>query len=482
MTHLPVLRRLLVWVCLLVELGTWAAPPSDLAAHLAELPTARLMTGAHVGIFIQSVSNGDIWYTRDAGESFIPASTAKLVTVALALNRLGASYRFNTQVYADGPIFNGVVEGNLYLRGEGDPSLMPEDLHGMAKALASGDPARGIAPIHAVRGKLYLDTSFFPQPGGPLLGVGWSRDDLPWYYAAPASALSCHGNAVTVTVHGARIGEAPTVVLQPDTSLFSVSNRAVTRVSSPPDLRIIPRGYRVSVTGALSPGEEVIERISVPQPEIFTVELFSNYLRSAGVAIAGIDRGRTDTTLMTLLTTHRSNTLGELLRPLLKKSDNQMAEQLQWTLLARCGKDYPLPERFAGLIAELTHDNILPWGIQQVDGSGLSRLDRLTPAAAVRILVQMMLTPDFDAFYQALPIAGVDGTLEKRLRGTLAAGNAHAKTGSMHGVSTLAGYVATHAGEQLVYAIFINDNLAGSSAAREYQDEIVNYLAGVGDE
>ncbi len=457
-----------------------AVAPAGLPAHVAALEAHRTLAGAHFGVMIQSLDHGDIWFAQDANATFIPASTAKIVTVAIALNRLGPDYRFATRVLTDGTVTDGVVTGNLYLRGEGDPSLMPDDLRALAHVLATGDPTHGTAPIHAVHGALIVDTSFFPG-AGPLLGEGWEADDLPWYYAAPACALSCQRNAVTLTVHGTVAGQRPTTVLEPPLLLHVVNRAHTVATVQTGAIDVTLRGDTVVVAGRVAPGAELSERVSVSHPDRFVGLLFQRELQAEGITV-GAPRTGTASPTLTPLAVHESAPLAEVIVPLLKESDNHMAEQLRWTLVARNYLAQPLPNRFPLLVEDfLRETGVGGHGIALVDGCGLSRRNRLTPAAAVRVLTQMVLTPQYPAFYNALPIAGRDGTLRKRLIGTLAEGNAHAKTGTMRGISCLTGYVTTHAGERLVFAIFVNGYQTGATAARDMQDGIVSYLAGVGD-
>jgi D-alanyl-D-alanine carboxypeptidase/D-alanyl-D-alanine-endopeptidase (penicillin-binding protein 4) len=472
--------RHIILIALIVGLVRVAltAAPAGLAAHIAALKAHPSLAGARCGIMIQSLGNGEVWYAREANELFVPASTAKIVTVAVALDRLGPDYRFATRVYTDGTVDDGVLTGNLYLRGEGDPSLMPDDLRALARVLAEGDPEHGVAPIRAVRGALITDATFFPG-AQPIIGEGWEADDLLWYYAAPTCALSCRRNAMTLTVNGTAAGQRPSAVLEPALPPVRLANRAHTDGGVQTGAIDVTRhGDTVVVAGRVAPGATLTERISVPHPERFAGLLFQNALLEAGITVGAPRKGAVAPAL-TPLAVHESAPLSEVIVPLMKESDNHMAEQLRWTMISRLYTEQPLARRFPLLVEDFFgHTGVGGHGIALVDGSGLSRRNRLTPAAAVRTLTQMVLTPNYDAFYRALPIAGRDGTMRKRLIATPAQDNARCKTGTMRGISCLAGYVTTRGGEPLVYAIFINGYTAGAAAAREMQDGVVSYLAG----
>lgn len=471
----------LLLALLLARLAT-AVAPANCGRTLDALLADPALHGARIGVFVQSLGDGAIWYDHHAGDLFIPASTAKLLTGALALEYLGPDYQFATRVYADGPVVDGVLHGDLYLQGGGDPTLTVDDLRALAQRLAAGDPARGVAPIRAVRGALRFDDTFFPRPGGPgaLLGAGWEAEDLPWYYASPASALSCQRNAVTLTVCGTRRGQPAAVTMTPTTRLLRCTGQALTAAPPKSTLRVLPHGDVIRLGGQLAPGQCITERLSVRSPSHFTVEQFQQALLAVGIIVNSSEPGRVDARRHLLLAEHTSPPLCEIVTRMAKDSDNHTAEQLRWTLLALYSLNDPLDQRFSAMLRDfLTFSGLLPGGVQLVDGSGLSRWNGLSPLTATRILTHMALSPNYEAFYTALPIAGVDGTLRARLVGTTAQGNVRAKTGTMRGVSTLAGYVTTADGERLVFAIFVNGYRGSSAAARALQDRVAVYLAGV---
>jgi len=456
-----------------------AAPPAQLEAIINRRIADPALQGAQVGILVQSLDNGDIWYARNADASFIPASNAKVITAILALEYLRPEYRFTTRLLTAGTITDGVLQGDLYLQGGGDPSLTGEELRAMAHALAMGDPARHIPPIHQVNGRLLLDCSFFPR-SGPLVNADWEAGDLPWYYAAPACALSCHRNAVTVTVRGTAAGQRPQVITTPDTGLFNIRNHAMTSAHvNTGAVEVSRSGSVISVAGNVAPGVELEERLSVPNPERFTGEQLRNALRAENISTSEMTDSAADAKQCTVLVEHRSLPLADLVVTMLKESDNHFAEQLRWTLLSLYSRERPLDERYEAMLRDFSAHSGLPFnGLTLVDGSGLSRHNRVSPYAMVRMLTYMALSPNYATFYQALPVAGVDGTLRKRMTDGPACTNCHAKTGTMRGVSALSGYLHNAQGERLVFCIFVNGYSRGAAVARRLQDDIVEELAG----
>ena len=321
---------------------------------------------------------------------------------------------------------------------------------------------------------------FFPRQG-PQWGTGWETDDLPWYYAAPAEALSSNRNALSITVRGTTPDAPALIMVTPPTALYTIDHRAMTRAGVVKGaIDVTPRGKHVTVTGRIAPGEEMTERISIADPLEFVNEQFQYAARAEGITILGGNVAGDAAATPIVLAEHLSSPLRDIIGDLLKTSDNHIAEQLRWTLLATQQLDTIINQRYPAILTDFVQR--INGQVNQytfVDGSGLSRQDRMSPGEAVRVLQYLAQTENFQAFYDGLPIAGVDGTLQKRMVGTPAAQNVHAKTGTMRSVCTLAGYVTTAGGERLAFAIFVNGYSSGATNARALQDNIAAYLAGV---
>ena len=519
----------LVVILLLALSAAVAAPPANLQAAIEQLIAPVLadtdFQHARLGIEIDSLDDHTTWYARAAHELFIPASTTKIATTALALQVLTPDYRFTTRLLSDRRLSKGdlgVERTNLILQGGGDPLFSFADLRALAHQCALGDVGGDLPPLFLVNGHVRVDDSCFPARG-PLYGEGWSAEDLPWYYAAPASALCCNENAVAVSVRGTIPGMPAVVELIPETDLLQISNTTVTTdaTTGDNDCGIVPLGYQITVQGKVPAGKEVLAMVSMPDPDRFVLEQFAADLQAEGITLrvcpppderatltvrplephenltgATGDSMPGDLTPPALqitlrlapfdmapdraLASHISPRLRDVIRPMLKNSDNHMAEQLRWSLLAHLGIHEQFGPHYAALLADLCRQARLPLGeVHLVDGCGLSRLNRLSPYAMTQLLAYFSASPFADMFKDALPVAGVDGTLKDRMIGTPAANDAHAKTGTMTGICTLAGYVTTQGGEHLVFTIFINDYQGHASKPRALQDTLVGYLAGL---
>lgn len=469
----------LLLLCVSISL---AAPPAKLATDLdrviAGARQSKELSGAKIGVDVQSLSDGSTWYARSAEEDFVPASTTKVITTALILEHLPLDYRYTTRLLANGTVVDGTLHGDLILQGGGDPLLRSDHLRALACQLSEGDAARNVPAIHTITGRLLLNESFFPVRG-PLLGDGWAKGDLSHDYAAPASALTCNNNALSVTVRGTKAGKAAEVTLSPKTSLYTIQHGVVTKSGLKTGaMTVISDGFRLKVSGQVAPGATITERISIKDPAAFIAEQMTTALADAKIQLLR-KASSSESEHQSVLAEHYSRPLYEIIAVMLKRSDNQIAEQLRWTLLATQMQETLLNRRYVALL--MNHAACIGdsgRGLALVDGSGLSRKNLLAPASIVRVLSYIAGREYFRPFYDALPIAGVDGTLKSRMQGTPAAANVHAKTGTMRGVSGLAGYVTSGGGERLAFAVFVNGH-SGSTGARNLQNRICTYLAGV---
>lgn len=471
---------------------TVAALRERIQSHVTHPRFAR----AHWGIHVMSLETGRVLFTANSDKWFIPASAAKLFTGALALDVLGPDFRIRTSLYAAArPDARGGLAGDLRLYGRGDP--------GFWVAEAAGDWDRALAPlvdaavragIRQVQGALVADASYFR---GPSIGSGWEYDDLTWYYGAEVSALSVNNNAVELVARpGARPGLPAEVFLFPSTSFVVVSNRLQTVAAGGPrrvNLWRDPRANVVHARGTLpADARPLRETVAVREPARWFGEEFKRALRRRGIEVRGpvrvVDGSAPDPNAPAParwieLGGCDSAPLRELLPRMLKPSQNLHAQL--WLLqagatLAPAGPDETSEQAGLRALAAFLQRAGIPAGeVRFEEGSGLSRHNMVTPRALVRLLEYMTRHPHAAVFREALPVAGVDGTLRTRLRGTPAEGNLRAKTGSLDLVSALAGYVTTAAGESLVFALLLNQYAGGERPGRAELDDIAAWLAGL---
>ena len=462
-----------------------SVPPlaPQVAALAAEVDSALdvpAFARASWGVVIQSLDDGQVLYRRNAERLFLPASSLKLVTAAGALVRLGPDFRYRTPVLARGARRADTLTGNLVVAGSGDPALAVDAATG-AEALAPLRPWADSVRAHGigvVTGRLVGDVSLFPDPG---LGPGWAWDDLDADYSAPIGPLQLDNDVAWVeATQGATAGEPVRVALLPARAPLRAFSAAVT---APADSNVralvwsrAPFGDSVLVGGRLSAGRPAARLpVSVPDPARYFLAGFAQALGEDGVTVRG-DSVAADTSADTLFV-WQSPPLSLILPLLLKPSQNQVGETLLRTLGARVKGVGSMDSGRAALRDVMTEFGVPPDAYVLADGSGLSRYDEIAPAAIAQVLAVMYRRPDFDPFFASLPVAGVDGTLAGRLKGTRAAGNVHAKTGSLTGVRTLSGYVRTADGEMLSFVLMANGFTVPQRVVEAVQDRIVERLA-----
>lgn len=476
----PMLRR----VCSALLLSCLLAAPAraDGLADRADAILARLAPpGGQVGVSVVDLHSGEVLYSHQANDLFTPASTLKLLTSCAALSELGLEYRLTTRVRTNSVVSGGVLHGHLYLQGDGDPTLEAKDLDAMAASLARQG-------IHEIAGDLIADASIFANEGAG--GPGWSCDDLPWGYAAPACGLSLHENEIDLAVTpGPRAGAPLHVALTPQTDFVKLACQAKTQPTDGDGVLDVRNLHGLAPAGPISwallgglpqgSGTQVLN-CAVADPAHFTATVFAEALARHGVRLDGHVRlGATPAATRTLAE-HASAPLAEIVREMDKNSDNLLAETLLRQLgVHAAGAPGTRAKGLKAVQAFLKRAGWNPDAYRMVDGCGLSRYDALTPAELTQLLAYMPSEKlAYPALLIALPVAGVDGTLEDRLQAPLTRGQLRAKTGTMTGVSSLAGYLDTADGRTLAIAVMDDDYLDAPERARALQDALVTLFAG----
>ena len=406
-----------------------SSPRSGLRLEIDSLTSQPEFRNAQWGVLIVNPRTGDTLYSKNAGKLFMPASNMKIVTSAAALTLLGPEYQYRTTFLTDGEMRDSLLDGSLLVIGRGDPTVS-DRMRGTATtvmdALADSLRAHGIRQIS---GSLARVGNAFPDS---IYGYGWEWDDLGEYYGAGVDELIFNE------------GMAPT------------------------KLRSLPDTVRDSLYSgpARNPAKAYLDALHDA--------LVRKSIR--------IDGGVRDSILPTPLKMDTlfvlvSPPLREILPALMKPSQNQIAEILLKTIgLERGGLGT------ADSARKIVGQQLLAWGVQPDgfvirDGSGLSDQDLLTPETIVRVLDRIQRDTAFATYYNSMPIAGVDGTIHTRMKGTPAEGNVHAKTGMLAKARSLSGYVTTADGERLIFSILANNTTTPGSAVTRVADQIAASLA-----
>jgi D-alanyl-D-alanine carboxypeptidase/D-alanyl-D-alanine-endopeptidase (penicillin-binding protein 4) len=407
--------------------------------HLVDsLTTQPEFRNAQWGVLIVNPRTGDTLYSKNAGKLFQPASNMKIITSAAALTLLGPEYTYKTTFLTSGEKRDSLTDGDLLVIGRGDPTVSDR-----MQGLVIGDRFRGLATtvmdaladsvrahgINQIGGSLARVGNAFPDS---IYGYGWEWDDLGEYYGAGVDELIFNEGMAPTTLRPA-----------PDTLRDSL-------YSGP----------------ARNPGKAYLDALK-------------DALVRKGIAV---DVGVMDSILsapmkMDTLFVYTSRPLREILPALMKPSQNQIAEILFRTIALERGGIGA-----ADTARKIVAQQLLAWGVQPDgfvirDGSGLSDQDLLTPETIVRVLDRIQRDTAFATFYNSMPIAGVDGTIEKRMKGTPAEGNVHAKTGTLSKARTLSGYVTAADGERLIFSVLANNTTTLGSMVTGVADQIGAALA-----
>jgi serine-type D-Ala-D-Ala carboxypeptidase/endopeptidase (penicillin-binding protein 4) len=458
--------------------GATKKATAKFAARVTALLGAAPASKGEWGLLILDSESGETLYDQNADRYFVPASNMKLFTTALALAKLGPEYRFHTTLETWGSISDeGVLRGDVALVGRGDPNLsnrkfpyeLKEEFDGPPeKALAQLADALAAKGVKEISGDVVGDDSYFPRERYPN---GWEIDDMVWEFGAAISSLVVDDNTVTLMLTpGELAGNPVQAVLSPTTPDFAVENDVLTSaadVKSDLTLKREPGANLVVVKGTL-PARSTPRKLllAVEEPAQHAAAILKRMLEERGIKVGGVARAQHDSAGFrgdsTVLAEHVSVPLGDSVKLVNKISQNLHTELLLRTA-ARQGGVWSTPDDLMKIPADFyAAAGIPPGDVIQTDGSGLSRHDLITPRAVATLLTFAQKQPWFAVYYGSLPVAGVDGTLEDRMKNTAAVGRIHAKTGSVEHVRTLSGFAETPSGRRLLFS-FLSNNQGGRS-------------------
>jgi serine-type D-Ala-D-Ala carboxypeptidase/endopeptidase (penicillin-binding protein 4) len=430
------------------------------------------------GLLVIDAVTGETLYEKNADKYFVPASNMKLLTTALALDTLGPDYKFRTTIETNGALApDGKLSGDLVLVGRGDPNLSNRKFPFDTKEEFDGPPEKALAEladaiaargVKEVTGDVIGDDSYFPRERYP---DGWEIDDMVWEYGAAISAIVVDDNTVTLTLTaGDKAGQVVQGTIEPVEQEFVIKNEVLT--SGPkekPDLRLTrePGSNTVVVSGTL-PARSAARKLvlAIQEPAQHAAALLAKLLQDRGVKVDGKIRAQhvpdPAEASRTVLAEHLSIRLGDSVKLVNKISQNLHTEVLLRTAARQSGlwtdpDDVPKFAKAFYTKAGIREDDVV-----QTDGSGLSRHDLVTPRAFVALLQYAQKQSWFAEYYASLPVAGVDGTLNERMKESGIAGRIHAKTGSVSHVRTLTGFAETIGGRRLIFS-FLSNNQEGKS-------------------
>ncbi|WBQ02429.1 D-alanyl-D-alanine carboxypeptidase/D-alanyl-D-alanine endopeptidase [Kribbella sp. CA-293567] len=448
-----------------VQAAAQPGQATGLQQQLDTLLSDARFQGSQVGLVVRDATTGETLYDRNGSTRLLPASNTKLFSSAAAMDTLGPGFRFHTDVLATAPVRGGKLRGDLYLKGFGDPTSLESDYVALAKQVAA-------AGIKRVDGNLIADDTYFDNQ---RLGDSWAWDDEPFYYSAQISALTLapntdydSGTAIVESLPGAKVGAGVKLRLVPANGAVKLVNTATTGAAGSANTLSIERDHGtniVRVTGSV-PADDTVgqEWVTVWEPALYAADVFRRALTAQGVRVDGRIRAAAAPATAQRIARDESMTVGELMNPYLKLSNNMHGETLVKAMgaVAKANGSWPAG---LGVVTEYAKSvGVATSTIRLSDGSGLSRKVNVTASSVTDLLVAAQQEPWFKQWYDALPIAGnpdrfTGGTLRSRMANTPAANNLHGKTGSLTGVTALSGYVSTKDGRKLVFSMISNNYL-----------------------
>lgn len=430
-----------------------------------------LLKTSEVGVVVYDLTAGKELYSYQADKLYRPASIEKVVTAVTALKLLGNDFQFQTKLSYDGSIEKGVLNGNLYVTGGFDPEFMELDMDFLVRAVKH-------AGIQAISGRLVGDVSLMDSI---YWGAGWSWDDTPESFQPYLSPLMLNRGCVDIKITPASKGKAGNVNVTPVSDYYRVTNRSVSLCPEAGRLKItrnwLTNGNTIDISGCVSSVRK--KTLNLYDSKRFFMETFCYKLNKEGVSI-------TKDSVTFCNVPQKTHWLYTCRRPLdivvkraLKESDNLSAEALFRQLGLR---EDTLQVSFE-MCRKVVYDfmqHVLgynPKDYQIVDGSGVSLYNYVSPRLILAYLNYAYRHPGiFRTFYESLPVAGVDGTLRGRMQRGKTYRNVRAKTGTVTGISSLAGYLTAVNGHKISFVI-INQNVLKARSARLFQDKVCELLA-----
>lgn len=450
--------------------------------EISSVLSRETFQNATIGIRICDAVSSRALYSYNSHLSITPASNQKLVTAAVALKNLDPGFTYQTVVQAvSGPDSEGIIHGDVWLKGSGDPSLTSDRLDELAQDLVE-------CGIKMITGTIVGDGTIFDDQ---LLGMGWCWDDEPHYYSAQVAGLNCNGNVVTLSVSpGTAEGQVPKILINGleshEESYVSVACTAKTVAEKQGHTLAFHRrrGHNsITVEGTVALGHEpVLEKITVEEPASFAASRFALSLKKVGIQCAGGFRKATKPPSRVIdLAVSTSHSLPCILKTFMKQSNNLYGE----AILKTCGHHASVQSPgsatsgVAAIKEFLTCSDISTSGIVMVDGSGLSQSNSLTAGFVCDLLTHIFhkFPRDmWELFLQALPVGGVDGTLANRFTHLPLKGRVNAKTGSLDRVSSLSGFIADDTGRTKYIFSILMSGVANAGDARQGQDDILRAI------
>lgn len=458
---------------LLFLANTFAGSGNETAKKSLGTVLSRLPRSTNYGILVYNPQTGDTVYSVNKNELFIPASNEKLYTAAAALKLLGPDYKLETKIYSDdNEITDGIIDGNLYLKGFGNSLLCEADIDTLAMQL----DALGIKKI---TGKILGDDSYFDNNYDRKK---WIEGEKPSIRVAPISALNVDRSNVVITMNpNAKPGSKLRYSVKPDLRSIEVVSYATAargRTTLRFSAKMIKNKLVITVNGRMKTGKYPKSyAVNFPDPPLYAAFMLNEKLKDRGISNSGgIDTGITPDNANQVASV--SLPLTEIVSHMNKRSDNYIAETLFKTLGAYASNEQGTVENAAAAVNSFVANDLHEQeNVSIFDGSGISRFNK-TSVASLSYLLDYLYhsSSEYEIFRNSLSVAGIDGTLRRRFRNSNVKENFFAKTGSLRGISSLSGFLKTSGDQDLIVSIIMEYDEVGARFHKDIQDEIIELL------
>lgn len=458
-------------------------PLTELRDQLDDFFGDQSFSSALWGVMVKSLRTGEVIYRRNSDKLFTPASNMKLFTSAAAFLILGSNYKYQTSFLANGEFLRGTLKGDLIIQGSGDPTFSNRFYSSTTKVFKDWADTLKSKGIYEITGDIYGDDSAFDNIG---FGKGWSLDYESSWFASPTSALSYNDNIIEITIEPNEINFPAKIKIEPETRFVTVVSNVITADESAESNVKVSRvrgSNLITVSGQIAKGTKtIVEHVSISNPTQYFLTVLKEVLEKNGIVIRGkiarldeADKNIDQNNLVPIFK-NASVPLRLIIREMNKNSNNFYAEQILKTIGLE-ENDLGTVDNGVKACKNLFSDmGINSEGMVMADGSGLSRLNLVTPRQIINLLTYMYKSDDSDKYFESLPIAGIDGTMADRMKRTAAQNNVHAKPGYNEFVSSLSGYLKTTSGEPLVFSMVVNNFLTPPALANYIHDNVCQRL------
>ncbi len=463
-----------------------------LSREIDALLNQPFIRNATWSIVIESLTRGDTLYSLNGEKGLVPASNMKLFTSAFVLDQLGPDFTYKTTLWAQGRFENDTtLDGNLILRGQGDPTLggrFRDDK--MLQIFEEWTDSVKARKIKVICGHVIGDDNFFSDD---IMGRHWEWDSESYWYSAQVSGLCFNDNCIDWYITPGKPGHRARVLVMPNTNYVDIRNRTLTISSPVSKIPVDVTRERVSnvftATGQIpADAGTLVGWATVENPTWYTATVFKEVVEKSGIqthgqaldidSVPGFRYDLSDSNMIRLAT-YESPKMSEILKVVNKRSQNLYAEQILRTVPAiQTGvgsgdSAIAMEKRFLDFMGIATDKMTI------TDGSGYARTNQVSTQHIVQLLRSMRRHKYWKTFRESLPVAGVDGTLTYRMKGTVAQGNVRAKTGYVDKVRSISGYLVTANGEELVFSMICNNFTIDKLDVEKIQDTILVRLAGL---